>query len=222
MSDLYKVDDVFSHDRLESFPRGTSILVSGPPKVGKRSLLLSILARSESTDDKSLLVVTRGNVQEYVREYATLSEGRGIESLSVVDASLGQTPDEIELLAPEQLMTVGTPTNLTGIGIEIAEYFQRTSTDTTGIRIGFDQITPLLRYLNPEQVSRFIDVLIGRFTAAGYLSVFTIDSEAHDPQVLSLIGHEFDVRIELRRNEDHQREYRISGIPDIHEDWILF
>ena len=221
MSDGYTVDDVFSHNSLDVFPRGSSVLISGPAHIGKRSILLSILARAEWAAEKSLLVITRGNIHEYVQEYATLAKGRGTESLSVIDASLGQNPEAVELLAPEQIVTVGTPTNLTGIGIKIAEYFQHTSADVSGIRIGFDQITTLLRYLGPEQVSRFIDVLIGRFSAAGYLSVFTIDSDAHDPQIVSLVGYEFDVHIELRRKGDQQREYRVGGIPEIPENWNI-
>lgn len=222
MTVMYDVAGVFPHDRLGELPGGTTVLVSGPPKIGKQRLVLSLLARAESCDEEALFVTTKGNVSDHVAEYAALSRSDRPSSLSVVDASSTDDPGRMEAIPPDRLATVGMPTDLTGIGIEIAEYLRGFVDESVPVRVGFDQISPLLQYLSTEQVSRFVDVLTGRFSAAGYLSAFTIDSAAHDERVRSVFTHEFDVLVELRRDGTGTREIRILGAPGVTEAWIPF
>lgn len=218
----YDVADVFPHEELTTLPAGTTILISGPAKVGKRRLLLSLLAGAETRDEQALLVTTDGNVDQYVSLYTPKSASETAAALSLVDASSSGGVDQSSSLPSDSVATVGSPKNLTGIGIELATYLRSIEADERPARIGFDSLTTVLQYLGHEQVFRFTDVLSGRFAAAGHLSAFTINPRAHEEHVRSVFAHEFDVLVEFRQDEHSDRQLRVSGVPGVPETWVRF
>lgn len=219
---MYDIDGLFPHQQLAELPEGTTILITGPANVGKHRLVLSLLAQTEASDEQSLLVMTDGSIERVVSEYAVLSGTDEPTALSVIDASAGGGIDRTGTLPAERVATVGAPNNLTGTGIEIATYLRRMAGEDTGVRIGFDSLSTVLQYLGTDQVFSFTDVLTGRFTAAGYLSVFTMNSQAHDEHVLSVFKHEFDVIVDIDREEDGTQWIQVNGVPGVSGETLQF
>ena len=115
---------------------------------------------------------------------------------------------------------VGSPSDLTGMGIGITESFERLH--DAGIdqgRLGLSSLSTMLTYSDKETVFKFCHVLSSRLDAAGFLGFFTIDSSAHDDQTLQVIKQAFDGLVEIREVE-RGREARVRGLQPGPSEWV--
>ncbi|WP_324759292.1 DUF7504 family protein [Haloarcula sp. GH36] len=192
---------------------GTSLLVAGPILGGTRRFALELLTADR--DDGIVLIAADVSARELLagidRTGEDLSNGR----VRVVDCA-GDSGDDLG----EFVSSVGTPADLTGIGIEYAgQYEQVYARGFDAVRTGIYTLTPLLVYSDDVRpVYRFINTVTSRIRTADGLGVCVIDPSAHDDRVLGSIAQAFDGRIDLRESESGQ-EIRVSGLPDQPTEW---
>jgi KaiC/GvpD/RAD55 family RecA-like ATPase len=200
---------------VSGFDAGTSILVSGPAGSGKTYLGARILAGADSGGEGALAVTTDGNAAEILEAYR---EGGGGDALHFIDCSgaAARPPPEVP---PERFESVGSPSDMTGVGVAFEKYAKKVGGSADGNRVMYDSLTTLLQYVDRRRAYRFVDVLTGRLRAQGALSVFTVDRGAVGEKASSMLVHEFDAEVRLRV-EDGVREASVRGVADISEDWV--
>jgi hypothetical protein len=196
---------------LNSVSSGTNLLLAGPTLGGTREVLLRLLL-----GDDGVLIIT---ADTSARKVLTAFEGVGgridRERVRVVSCTQERDEDIGEFVA-----SVGSPGDLTGIGIEYSgQYEQVYARGYDTVRTGIYTLTPLLVYAEDVRpVFRFINTVTSRIRTADGLGICAIDPSAHEDQVVNSIAQPFDARIDVREADDGL-ELRVKGLPDQPSDW---
>jgi len=115
---------------------------------------------------------------------------------------------------------VPSPSALTDIGICITNSFDRLhDIGVDRSRLALMSLSTMITYADRETVFKFCHVLSSRLDSAGFLGVFTIDSNAHDDRTLQVIKQAFDGLIEVRE-EGGAREARVVGLEPTPSEWV--
>lgn len=96
--------------------------------------------------------------------------------------------------------TVADPTDLTGLGVAVSEFFETWATDDNRLTVCFDSLTPLLAYVSVDRACRFLRTLTTRVDALGATAHYHLDSDAHDARTVSRLGSLFDEDVTLSEN----------------------
>ncbi|MDS0259436.1 hypothetical protein NDI56_08530 [Haloarcula sp. S1CR25-12] len=205
------------HDRYEfgdlplnSVDSGTNLLLTGPTHGGTRELLLRLLLG----DDGVLIITADTSARQVLTAFEAV--GGAVESERVRVVSCTQERDE-EL--GQFVASVGSPGDLTGIGIEYSgQYEQVYARGYDTVRTGIFTLTPLLVYSdNVRPVFRFVNTVTSRIRTADGLGICALDPSAHDDRVVNSIAQPFDARIDVR--EADGLELRVTGLADQPDEW---
>lgn len=195
----------------EQVAPGTSLLVSGPPMVGKRDLVVDLMAAGGEDGNHAVFVTTDEAAGRLLDAYEALSGGH--PAYAVDCAGVGDVADD------RIVDTVGSPSDLTGVGMGIVKAARVIGNGASaGVRLATISVSTLLQYTGSERVFHFLHALTGRFSQAGYMGVFTLDPTGHDQRAVSTVGALFDSRVDLRET-DGGRELRVRGLPDASGEW---
>lgn len=218
VTEEYAIGDVIPVDGIEAVPKGTNLLVLGPSMLGHRKLALDILGHGLSRGEHAV-VVTPDQSADRIRDRFEDQLGSDAGTLQIVDCSAGGSS---ALTDTDQVKSVSAPHDLTGIGIALVKSTQAIGDAATdGVRVSLLSLTTLLQYTDLERVFNFVCVVTGRLAAAGYLSVATMDTTAHDTKTLNTMKAQFDGVVELREAESGQ-EIRVQGFSDVSTEWRPF
>lgn len=209
-----QLTDVYEFDRLpiEPIPAGTNVLVTGPPLVGTQQLLFELVS---ATDDEGMIFISVDEdgasiVEGYEASSGTFDPGR----MCVIDCSEHGTD------AAGSSRQVGSPSDLTGIGIEFSSLYETlhgNGFDRT--RVGLYSIPTLLAFADDfRSVFRFLHTVTSRIRTADGLGLFAIDPDAVDDEAFATIAQAFDARLNVREGADCP-EFRVHGLPDQPDGW---
>lgn len=104
----------------------------------------------------------------------------------------GPVPDD---LGPT-IASVSSPADLTGISIELGNFFEDWAGDGNELRLCFHTVTTLLQYADLRAVYQFLHVLTGRVRSAGGVGHYHLDPAAHDQRTVNTLLALFDAVIE--------------------------
>ena len=198
-------------DGLRYVPRGTSILLSGPPEVDKRAIALEFLAAGQRRTNGVVVVSAEMGARPLIAAYENAG-GTDDERLRVIDAT-GFGGDG------ERVAAVDSPTDLSGIGSAFGRQIEQYVTmNTAGLRVGHLSATTMLERTDRGRVYKFLRTLMDRVDRADYLGVSTVDTAAVNEQTVAMLADAFEVLIELRTTRDGTPECRASGI-DAARSW---
>lgn len=215
--DLSPVLDVAAAANIEA---GSSLLVTGPALAGKDEFLHSVLARGISEGQGAVVVTTDDDANRLVADIQSRTPESEGHEVAAIDCRGDGDREQTELAQGGPLTRVGTPADLTGIGIGITQSFERLQeAGLTKGRVGLTSLSTLLTFTDEKTVFKFAHVLTSRIDAAGYLGVFTIDASAHDEQTLQIVTQAFDGVVDVR--DDGSREARVRGLGEASE-WAAF
>jgi KaiC/GvpD/RAD55 family RecA-like ATPase len=211
---LYEFDSV----PIEGVRPGTSLLVAGPSLAGTRELALRMLVAGERRRDGLLLLAADEGGVEMLTDYEAAGGSFDRQRMAVIECSgpPGDTDDE-------NIRTVASPSDLTGIGIEYSSLYEDLYAEGVDrARTGLFSISTLLMYADRVQpVFRFLHTLTGRVRSADGIAVCVADPSSHDEQTIRSISQTFDGRVDLRER-DGETEIRVRGLPDQSGEWTGF
>lgn len=200
---------------------GTSILLSGPSMLGTDALALDILADGLGRGEGAIAVTTSSTCDDVRTDIESRLDDEVRGQLACIDCRSEGGREERHLDSGQYLYSVSEPSDFTGIGIGITNAFDLLeSKDVAKSRFALDSLSTLVTYADRQTVFKFCHVVSSRLDSAGSLGVFTIDSDVHDEQTLSVLKQVFDGMIELRENNG-RREARLLGIRPEPTDWTV-
>lgn len=109
---------------------------------------------------------------------------------------LGDTAIQLEI------ETIESPTDLTNLGVTVNELLLHEPSDTKGVAICFDSITPLLQNVDPQTAFNFLHALINRVGTVNAGIHFHLDPAAHSEQEVASLLPLFNRVIELSGDGD--------------------
>ena len=213
---MYNLNNSFPGATVEP---GTNLLVAGPPMTGKFRLALDILATGSERGDGAIVVTTKDGGNKILSRYEELVDTSDV-SLGVVDCVTRQQGMQATAESP-RIQYASSPMDMTGIGIKLSEFLQRFygEENVRRNRILLNSLSTLLMYSNLQTVFRFLHVFTGRIQSVDAFGVYTVDSTAHDAQTMNTLKQLFDAQIEIREDDDRERQYRGTGIDGFGSGW---
>lgn len=198
---------------IEPVPEGTNLLVTGPSLGGLRELLMQLL--TGPPEEGILLVTADVSASEAVADFQAIGGDADSPRLCLIDCA-----QESDATESDRVHGVGTPADLTGIGMSFsALYEQLYASGTARVRTGLYTLGPLLVYADDVRpVYRFIHTMTGRIRMAEGLGVCGVDPAALDDRTVTSVRQAFDGQIELAASEGHH-EIRIRGLDGQREGW---
>lgn len=198
---------------------GTNLLVSGPTMAGTRDLALRLVTAGNDRDEGMMLVTTNKSGEKVLSECEEFCGSLERSRFGIVDCVSKQQGRE---RFSEQIETVSSPGDLTGIGIEFSGLYQTIyRAGSERVRAGLYSLSTLLMYSEFQTVSRFVHTVSGRIAATDGLGVFLIDPSTQDERVVSTMTQLCDGRIDVRER-DESRELRVRGLSDHSREWTEF
>jgi KaiC/GvpD/RAD55 family RecA-like ATPase len=187
---------------------GTNVLVSGPVLTGKQRLVLRLLAAGTPAERGTVIATTRTRGDAIARAFEEIAGDVPEDRLAVVDSS-SATPDRLRRGSPTRRL-VGSPGDLTGIGIGLTEFMHRFYHRDGAARVGVHSLSTMLMYTEFRRLFRFLHVVTGRIDSSAFVGAFAVDSSAMDPRELSVLTQLFDSVVETRVG-DEGTEFRVRG-----------
>lgn len=203
---------------VEELPAGAVLLCSGPPMIGKRELVMDLLGQGVDRREATVVVATDRNAMEVQSELAShATRDLSTAPLGIIEAAGTQST---ETPAHGRLERVGSPTDLTGIGIGVSNFLERFRAidGTGGIRVGVLSLSTMLLYSDPERVLQFLHVFGRRVKESDALAVVMVHTGSLEPAVETQIASFVDGAIDVREREG-ARQVRVRGIGTEPTDW---
>lgn len=94
--------------------------------------------------------------------------------------------------ADVRVTTVGSPADLTGVGMAASDLLSRWEGDARTV-VCVDSLTTLLQYTDARRSYRFLHALLGRLDAAPGTVHAHLDPDSHDRATVSILASLFDV-----------------------------
>jgi len=206
------------------FPSHFSLLVSGPPGVGKFEWIAG-LARAYLERGERVVFVTLDMHPREVRERARAVgldlgkyEGTGFLFVDSYSATASEKPEDA---GGKKVYSVASYSNLEGLGMAIS----KAAVDLKPpIRVVFYTISTLFLHNPPAAIGKFFQIVTNRVkTNIGFIA-YAVHEGVHDPLTMNLLRSLVDGVVELRFNDAMDREVRahhLRGI-SLKSEWRPF
>ncbi|WP_435097398.1 RAD55 family ATPase [Halarchaeum sp. P4] len=198
-------------------PRGTNLLVSGPPMSGKRTLLFDALA-DRGPADPVVVVSTDDGPERVFRALDCDPVNAAEERAAVVDCVSSERGD-----APSgapTVVSVASPDDLTGIGIGSSTFLSRFDAGEGDVhRVAIDSLSTILHYADPRAAFRFLHVFTNRVRSVDGVGFYVVNPDAHDDRELARVSDLFDGALRVETTDEGPR-CRLHGVGgDAEGEW---
>ena len=194
------------------FPSHCSLLVSGPPGVGKFEWMAGLVRAALEGGEKVVFVTLDMNPRE-VRDRAKaigldLARYEGT-SLVFVDSYSASATEKPEEPVGRKVYAVSSYSNLEGLGMAIS----RAASDLKPpVRIVFYSISTLFLHNSPQAIAKFFQIVTNRVkTSMGFIA-YAVHDGVHDALTMNLLRSLVDGVVELRFTESMEREVRLHHL----------
>jgi KaiC/GvpD/RAD55 family RecA-like ATPase len=203
-------------DNAIGIKKGTNIMLIGPHMSGKEAILHQIMYHGAVKNENAIITLTTGKSAHHILE--GFKENKIILPLSriaIVDCVARMSG--FAESDSENIKFVGSPVDLTGIGVRISQLFEEfiEKKNILKIQLHIDSLSTILMYSNIQTVFKFLYVFTGRIKAIGGLGIYVIEKGMHEEQKIAILKHLFDGMIEIESENDKNfiREVGFSSKP---------
>jgi circadian clock protein KaiC len=172
----------------DGYPDKSTVLVVGPPGIGKEALGYWF-TRSGLAQGDFCLYVTRLSVKEVLQD----EKGFGIDTQQKVPLWCASDGGQIRY----------DVNDLAGLSFNIKEVLKQNS--GRRVRIVVDAISSLLMLNQPDAIYRFLTQLFADIKQYDAVLLATLEEGMHQPQVLAAMQQLFDGVVEMRLYEEGLR-----------------
>ena len=172
----------------DGYPDKSTILVVGPPGIGKEALGYWF-THSGLIQGDFCVYVTRLSVKEVLQD----EKGFGVDTLQKVPLWLASEGGQMKY----------DVNDLAGLSFNIKETLKQNS--GRKVRIVIDAISSLLMLNQPDTIYRFLTQLFADVKQYDAVLLATLEEGMHQPQVLAAMQQLFDGVVELRLYEEGLR-----------------
>lgn len=190
------------------FPTNYSILLSGPPGVGKFEYLVSQVRESLRVGERVVFVTLDLHPNEIRARAKGLhldlgaSEGKSLVFVDCYSATSSERPEPVP---GKKTFLVSSFSNLEGIGMAMSKAAQELGTP---VRIYFYTISALFLHNSTQAIAKFFQIVTSRAkTNLGFI-LYAVQEGVHEPMTMNLLRSLVDGVVEMRFTDTMERELR--------------
>ncbi len=195
-------------------PKGSNLMVYGPPLIGKSAFVRTLFNEEVSNGAGGIYVSTKDTAETLMEWF----EKVGLDDFRIIDCVSKAMMEDVADTDKIKRVSI---MDLTGISVRVngflEEYWRSGVRD---ILLAFDTISALLMYLNPQTVFRFLHVLASRLRAARGVGVYVVEEGMHDDKTTTTLKQLFNGVIEFKEDEE-KRFFRFISSSS-RTDWKEF
>jgi len=216
ISDLITVN--FAPKGALEIPRGSQLLIIGPPGVIKTVLALRYLADRLQHDEPALFATTLWSPMQVRDTISEFGEKKGKSALNIVDGvSCVTAQSSQETFAFQNLYDLNT----------INLVLQQTIAEMNNGHLCLDNLTTLMTYSAPLSVIKFLQVLCARVKDSGVTGLYLLETGVHTEEVVNTLRFSVDGVIEVRDEEEKNQlvhKIRLAHLRGIQVDtrWLVY
>ncbi|WP_436911219.1 DUF7504 family protein [Halosimplex marinum] len=191
---------------------GDNVLVCCPSFTGAEPrLCLDLLTPDGSTDVRALSVLFTQSPAEHVDAWQRVAGGYPTRMrILAVDASArsdrsrdgaDEEDDGAEGDPDRAVERVGSPHNLTRLGVQIADCLDEWDDAPDRTVVCFQSVTTLLQYVDLDSAAEFLDVVAERCAATDAVAHYHLDPQAHDDEAIERLDDLFATTVAFEDGE---------------------
>jgi len=194
------------------YPAHYSVMLSGPPGVGKLEYALELVRHNLSRQERIVLVTLDVSPHE-VRD---LAQGFGLDlerhegsDFVFVDCYSASASERHEAVSQEGHYTVSSFSNLEGIGMTLSRAAHEMRPP---VRIYFYTVSTLFLHNSHQAIAKFFQIITSRVKTNLGSIMYAVHDGVHDPMTMGLLRSLVDGVVEMRFNEAMEREMRVHHL----------
>jgi KaiC/GvpD/RAD55 family RecA-like ATPase len=188
------------HSKLDiNIPKGSNILLSGPPLSGT-SMMAKYICLDALERKEAVIYISTKESGEKIQKW--VSERTDIKGLGIVDCISKSLRLKTNIEDSNSIKYVSSSVDLTGVSVKYSGLLERfwNIEEYKNIRVTIDSLSTLLMYSNVQTVFRFLHILTGRVKKIDGYGIFTLDEDPENPQVAP-IKQLIDIIIKIEKNK---------------------
>jgi KaiC/GvpD/RAD55 family RecA-like ATPase len=200
---------MFYSDLDLDIPKGSTVLLSGPPLSGT-SMIAKYICLDALKRKEAVIYISTKESGEKIQKW--FSERADVQGLGIVDCISKSLRLETNIEDSDSIKFVSSSVDLTGISVKYSNLLERfwNIEEYKDIRVIIDSLSTLLMYSNVQTVFRFLHILTGRVKKIDGYGTFTLDEDPENPQVSS-ITQLIDIIIKIEKNKMTFRGFGIKS-----------
>jgi len=193
----------------ERFPTNYSVLLAGPPGVGKFEYLIARIREDLRLGERVVFVTLDMPPNEIRARAKALRLDLGAhegKSFVFVDCYSATSSDRPEAAPGKKTFLVSSFSNLEGIGMAMSKAAQELGTP---VRIYFYTISTLFLHNSMQAIAKFFQIVTSRAkTNLGFI-LYAVHEGVHEPMTMNLLRSLVDGVVEMRYTDTMEREIRV-------------
>jgi len=195
-------------------PRGTSVILQGPPGEEKETIAWRFLKDGWDRGEAAIVALSSMSPRRFRERITALGiDVKALEDsgrLIVIDWFSHREEAVTDVKDEGSVLKVSV--DLTNVGVAINWALNRAPAGT-GLRAVFEVVSPALSAFNLPEVYLFAQVTKAKLERREATALFLVEKEMHDPATLSNIQQPFDGVIDIERVREGDRIVRKIGVP---------
>jgi KaiC/GvpD/RAD55 family RecA-like ATPase len=181
----------------------------GPALSGKNRVAFELLANAYDRKARPCVVTATDTASQFRKRFEPyVRSDHHVEDVLVIDALAGASDDTTRT---GRTFTVGTPADLTGIGVQLSKALERLPpTERQGARVLVDSLSTLLIYSDIKRLFRFVNAINRRINGVGSGTVHVLDDDAIESQHRQQLLQLFPTVVQVEE-EAGETKFRIRG-----------
>ncbi len=191
------------------FPANYSVLLSGPPGVGKFEFVISQVRQALRAGERVVFVTLdmhpneiRGRARELDLDLDAVDD----DSFIFVDCYSATSSDRSEAVAGKRSYQISSFSNLEGIGMAVSRAAQDLGTP---VRIYFYSLSTLFLHNSTQAIAKFFQIVTSRVKTSMGFVMYAVQDGVHEPMTMNLLRSLVDGVVEMRFTDSMGREVRL-------------